>query len=172
MVSFDVVSLFTKVPIVNLLELLSHHFEYVVLALFKHALTSTYFRFDGQFYEQMEGVAMSSPIFPVIANLFREDFEKKAAEQATHKTVCCFRYVDDTFVIWPRGQMARKTDKTSEPPQWTPKQDTVYNGKRRPPPILGHGHLQKNGWLPRAQSISETHPYRSLSTQEFPSPTC
>jgi len=39
MVSFDVVSLFTNVPIVNLLELLSQHFEDDVLALFKHALT-------------------------------------------------------------------------------------------------------------------------------------
>jgi len=33
-----------------------------------------------------------------------EDFEKKAVEQATHKPVCWFRYVDDTFIIWPSGQ--------------------------------------------------------------------
>jgi len=33
-----------------------------------------------------------------------EDFEKKAIEQATHKAVCWFRYVDDTFVIWPHGK--------------------------------------------------------------------
>ena len=33
-----------------------------------------------------------------------EDFEKKAIEQATHKPVCWFRYVDDTFVIWPHGK--------------------------------------------------------------------
>jgi hypothetical protein len=33
-----------------------------------------------------------------------EDHEKKAREQATHKPVCWFRYVDDTFVIWPQGQ--------------------------------------------------------------------
>jgi hypothetical protein len=48
MVSFDVVALFTKVPITDSLELLSHHFEDDVLALFKHVLTSTYFCFDGQ----------------------------------------------------------------------------------------------------------------------------
>ena len=103
MVSFDVVSLFTNVPIVDSLELLSHHFE-DVLALFKHVLTSTYFCFDGQFYEQMDGVAMGSPLSPVIANFFMEDFEMKAIEQTTHKPVCWFRYVDDTFVIWPHGQ--------------------------------------------------------------------
>jgi hypothetical protein len=42
MVSFDVVSLFTNVPIVDSLELLSHHKEEHILVLIKHALTSTY----------------------------------------------------------------------------------------------------------------------------------
>jgi len=106
MVSFDVVCLFTNVTIVDSLELLSHHFEDDALALFKHALTSTYFGFDGQFYEQTDGVAMASPHSPLIAIFFMEDFENKSIEQATCKPVCWFRYilVDDTFIIWPHGQ--------------------------------------------------------------------
>jgi hypothetical protein len=84
------VSLFTKVLIVDSLELLSHHFEDNVLALFKHVLTSTYFCFVGQFYEQTDGVAMGPPLFPVIANFFMEDFEKKVLEQVTYKPVCWF----------------------------------------------------------------------------------
>jgi hypothetical protein len=92
MVGFNMVSLFTKVPIVDSLELFSLHFEDDVLALFKLVVTSPYFCSDGQFYEQMEGVAMGSPLSPVIANFFMEDFEKKAIDQATHKPVCCFRY--------------------------------------------------------------------------------
>jgi hypothetical protein len=32
------------------------------------------------------------------------NFEKKTIEKATLKPVCWFRYVDDTFVIWPHGQ--------------------------------------------------------------------
>jgi hypothetical protein len=104
MVSFNVVSLFTRVPTVDSLEILSHHFEEDVLALFKHVLTSTYFCSDGQFYKQTDGVAMGSPLSPVIANFFMEDPVKKAREQAIHKPVCWFRYVDDTFVIWPHGQ--------------------------------------------------------------------
>jgi retron-type reverse transcriptase len=103
MVRFDVVSVFTKVPIVDSLELLSHHFEDDVLELFKHVLKSTYFHSDGQFYEQTDGVAMGSPLSPVIANFFMGDFEK-AIEQATHKTGCSFRYVGDTCVIWLHGQ--------------------------------------------------------------------
>ena len=104
MVSFDMVSLFTKVPIVDSLEILSQHFEDDVLALFKHLLTSTYFCFDGQFYKQTDGVTMGSPPSPVIANFFTEDFEKKAIEQGTHKHVCWFRYLYVTFVIWPHGK--------------------------------------------------------------------
>jgi hypothetical protein len=51
MVSFDMMSLFTKVPITDTIELLSHHFGDDVLALFKHVLASTDFCFEGQFYE-------------------------------------------------------------------------------------------------------------------------
>jgi hypothetical protein len=57
----------------------------------------TYF-VGGQFYEQTDGVAMGSPLYPVIAN-----FEERALKQAIHKPLCWFRYVDDTFVIWPQG---------------------------------------------------------------------
>ena len=45
MVSFDVVSLFTNVPIEDSLKLLKQHFDEEILALFKHTLTSTYFCF-------------------------------------------------------------------------------------------------------------------------------
>jgi hypothetical protein len=48
---------------------------------------------------------MGSPLSPVIANFFMEDVEKKVLEQVTHNPVCWFRYVDDTFVIWPHGRV-------------------------------------------------------------------
>jgi hypothetical protein len=32
-----------------------------------------------------------------------ENFEDRALQQATRKPLCSFRYVDDTFVIWPHG---------------------------------------------------------------------
>jgi hypothetical protein len=87
-VGFNAVSVFTKVPITDTLELHSHHFEADALALFKHVLTSTYFCFEGQFYEQTDGVAMGSPLSPVITNFLMEDFEKKVIELATHKPTC------------------------------------------------------------------------------------
>jgi hypothetical protein len=68
----------------------------------------------------LSNVAMGSPLSPVTENFFMEYFEKKAIEEVTHKPVCWFRYVDDTFIIWPHGQE-----------KLTPQQDTVHNGKRR-----------------------------------------
>jgi hypothetical protein len=32
-----------------------------------------------------------------------EDFEWMALDRVPHKPLCWFRYVDDTFVIWPHG---------------------------------------------------------------------
>jgi hypothetical protein len=58
MVSFDVVSLFTKVPINDSLSPLSHHFTDDILALFKLVLTSTYFSVNNQYFEQTDGVVM------------------------------------------------------------------------------------------------------------------
>jgi hypothetical protein len=85
------------------LDLLGRLFDEDILALFRHVLQSTYFTYGGHFYKQTNGVAMGSPLFPVIADFFMEDFEAKAIQLATNKPTCWFRYVDDTFVIWPHG---------------------------------------------------------------------
>jgi hypothetical protein len=104
MVSFDVVTLFTNVPVTDSLKLFNQHFQEDVLAVFRHVLTSTYFCFDGQYYEQTDGVAMGSPLSTVVADFFIEEFERRANERALHKPAYWFRYIDDTFVIWPHGQ--------------------------------------------------------------------
>jgi len=51
----------------------------------------------------VDGVAMGSPLSPVIANFYMEDFEMKAIEKATYKPASWYRYVDDNFLIWPHG---------------------------------------------------------------------
>jgi len=52
---------------------------------------------------QKDGEAVGPTPFLVVANFFREDYEERALAQATHKPVCWFRYVDDTFVVWLHG---------------------------------------------------------------------
>jgi len=52
---------------------------------------------------------MGSPLSPVIANFFMEDFEEGVLNQATHKPTCWYRYVDDIFAIWPHGKASLTT---------------------------------------------------------------
>jgi hypothetical protein len=60
-------------------------------------------------------MAMGSPLSPVIANFYMEEYEKAALESALLNPRCWFRYVDDTFVIWQHCPDKLKT--TS--PSWT-----------------------------------------------------
>jgi hypothetical protein len=82
MVSFDTVSLITKVPIKETMDLLGRHFGEGIMGLFRHILTTSYFTFNGQFYGQTDGVAMGSPLSPVIADYYMKDNEKTTLESA------------------------------------------------------------------------------------------
>ncbi|XP_046398161.1 uncharacterized protein LOC124164967 [Ischnura elegans] len=82
LVSLDVVSLFTRVPLVDTIELLQNIFDENTVKLFHHVLTSTYFKYDQEFFEQTDGVPMGSPLSPAIANFYMEHFEEKALSTA------------------------------------------------------------------------------------------
>ena len=88
LVSFDLESLFTQVPI-NTLNIIKapHKVLSDLIPLIDHCLTTTYFSYNNQFYEQTLGAAMGSPISPVIANIFMEHFAKEALRKTSTRVV-------------------------------------------------------------------------------------
>ena len=49
-----------------------------IITLLEFCLKNIYFLFQGKYYKQVHGAAIGSPISPLIANLFMEEFEVKA----------------------------------------------------------------------------------------------
>ena len=54
--NFDVVSLFTMAPMQEVLDFVGDLFPADITPVFRHVLTTTYFQWNGDFYEQTHGV--------------------------------------------------------------------------------------------------------------------
>ena len=80
LISYDVCSLFTSIPRKETIDigvnlLFDHNpglntTKAELKKLFQFATSGKYFLFQGTFYDQIDGVAMGSPLGPVLANLF------------------------------------------------------------------------------------------------------
>jgi len=119
MVSFDVVSLFTKVSIQLALNIAKQHLQSNpelsqcanlsatdLIKGLEICLSSTNFTFRGKHSKQVFGTAMDSPVSSVVANLIMEDVEKRALETFADPPRLWKRYVDDTFVIIKKSKLS------------------------------------------------------------------
>ena len=117
MMSFDVKSLFTSIPIQPSLNIIKKLLEEdttlhqrTTMAvkhiqwLLEFGLTNTYFSFQRRLYEQKEGAAMGSPISPIVANNFMEDFENRALAYSPCTPEIWKRFVDDAFTVIKKNQ--------------------------------------------------------------------
>ena len=110
--SYDVSALFTSVPVDPALNIIKDILEKDhtledrtvmavsdIILLLEFCLRNTYFSFQDQFYEQVEGAAMGSPVSPIVANPYMEYLEQKALSTASNPPRFWCRFVDDTLVI-------------------------------------------------------------------------
>jgi hypothetical protein len=122
MVSFDVTSLFTKVPLTYTINLILDKIYPTCSSICKYkqrsrlcvecrnrsdfenllriATSKTHFIFDKKMYVQHDGVAMGAPLAPIIADIFMSHLEESLMDRLKQIGVCeWYRYVDDTFVL-------------------------------------------------------------------------
>ena len=96
-----------------------------------------YFSFQDQFYEQVKGAAMGSPVSSIVANLYIEYFELKALSTAptapgfgagmwmthlssTRKSINRTSFNTSTVLTLPFSLQWRPTRRMGPPPSWTP----------------------------------------------------
>ena len=110
--SYDVLALFTSVPVDKAFEIIRKRLQdditlpnrtplspYDVIAVLDKCLKGTYFLYKGEYYLQINGAAMGSPVLPVRCNIYMEDFEQRALGEANDLPCCWKRYVDNTYPV-------------------------------------------------------------------------
>ena len=69
--------------------------------LFEFATSGTHIHFDGNYYDQIDGLAMGSSLGPVLANLFMSFYEKLWLKEFNFCIILLYRrYVDDVICLF------------------------------------------------------------------------
>ncbi len=111
LISLDVKSLFTNVPINHTLAYINRQLHIHkdiwkpltslmkdIIELIQLCIASNYFKYNTTHYKQKSGTPMGSPISPVFAEFFMMSLEQSIVPN--HEHIFYYkRYVDDTFLI-------------------------------------------------------------------------
>ena len=121
MVSFDVTSLFTNVP-------LDYTIDVILKKIYREKKIKTkltrqemkqllnlctkdmHFTFNNKTYKQNDGASMGNPLGPVIANIFMTELECTVVPTIRDLLPELIRYVDDTFTLVKKGELGNVLD--------------------------------------------------------------
>ena len=119
MVSYDVVSLFTNVPLSDTIDIIVNFvygegsvvkppFDEDTFRKMLRKCSQCYFLFDDVLYQQIDGVSMGGPLAPSMANAFLAHLENNLLN--SNSTFCVpklfLRYVDDCFALFDNEEDA------------------------------------------------------------------
>ena len=119
MVSFDVTSLYTNIPIIDALNIIKDYVnnddQYTrkttipqdkFLDLVHLVLTTTCYTFNSQFCQQTDGVAMRGPASSATSEIYMQAYKRTAINMALHPPkVCWEQFVDDVGSIFKRTHL-------------------------------------------------------------------
>ena len=110
MVSFDVTSMYTNIPIIDTLNIIK---DYVnnddqftrktaipqdkFLDLVNLVLTTTWYTFNSQFYQQTDDVEMGGPASSTAVEIYMQPHERTAISTTLHTPKVWKRFVDEVY---------------------------------------------------------------------------
>jgi len=111
MVSFDVISLFTAIPVEKACNYIRKKLDDYslhsrsnldiddIICLLNLVLSNNYFISNDDIYKQIHGCAMGSPVSPVVSNLCMEEIEETAIDSTPVPPKIWKHYVGDSFCV-------------------------------------------------------------------------
>ena len=102
LIAYDVSALFTSIPLPDAIKAVRIKLDEDlklqdrtpqsrerILELLSFCLSTTYFTYRGVIYKQKHGAVVGSPVSPIIANLYVEEFEEIALRTAPNPILQC-----------------------------------------------------------------------------------
>ena len=173
MVSFDVESLYTNIPITDALlvikDLLNNDTTLQdrtnllpdqILKLLEFPLCTTFFISNGEFHQQTDGVSMGGPASSIVAEIYMISIETTAITTADTPPRIWECHVDDVFSILHRYNLEQFFQHINS---LHPKPKFTMEKKIRPFPSSTHSYNEIKMALSRSKSTENPHTNQYLS---------
>ena len=114
--TLDVISLYTNIPVEHAIEVLKQVIQEnlelfptpdlpkMLIEMLEFVLKNNIMEYKGMVFKQIFGIAMGTPLAPVLANLYLAFLERILAEKADEKGILWptlyKRFIDDCFIVY------------------------------------------------------------------------